>query len=108
MTFLALLLALHFGLVTPYAPGVAERVAERRVSWGQITQPAPGLCLAALNDDRIGEYVLVLHGRGATWCYVVDCAAPSDAIERKTHSLILEVDAQTYRRIGGGRVAVWE
>lgn len=105
---LAAILALQplTGYVTPYADGVMERVMARRVVWQQVTPQPPGVCLAALNDDHVGEWVTVEYEGGEVECYVVDCAQPLHARTRKLHSLVLEVDAATYRRIGRGPVRV--
>jgi hypothetical protein len=105
MTLLALLLALHIGTVTPAGPGVFERVAERRVQWGQVAEEIPVACLVATNDDRVGSFVVVLTPAGFEACYVVDVARPDHAIERKMHNETLEADYETYHRWASGRVA---
>jgi hypothetical protein len=95
------------GYVTPYADGVMERVMERRVGWHQVQRQPPGVCLAALNDaEHVGRWVTVEHRAGLTRCYVVDCARPDHAIERKMISLVLELDPASYAVIGRGPVRV--
>lgn len=104
----ALLMTLPItGYVTPYAPGVMERVAERRVAWGQVQRQPDGVCLAALNDPwHLGKWVTVTHAGGSVRCLVVDCAQPDHAIERKMVSLVLEVPPAWYAVIGRGPVSV--
>lgn len=114
----ALTPAMH-GYVTPYAPGLMESVFRRRVAmfddprlryqrWGHL----PG-CLAALNDDHIGDYIIVWWPTAPepdepSWrlCYVVDVAQPHHAAERDAFGLILEVDYNTYARHGRGPVHI--
>ncbi len=105
---LAAILALQplTGYVTPYADGVMESVMQRRVVWQQVTPQPPGVCLAALNDDHVGEWVTVESANGALRCYVVDCAQPLHARERKRLTLVLEVDPASYAVIGRGPVRV--
>ena len=103
---LALLTVIARGTVSPYAPDVAERVFERRIRWQQVPQYRPA-CLVALNDDHIGEYVLVLRPEHRPeLCLVVDCAQPLHAIERNKRGLVLETDYHTFHRWRGGEVIV--
>lgn len=94
------------GTVTPYAPGVAERVLEHRIEWRQVPENRPP-CLAATNDDRIGEYILVVQPyHQPEWCLVIDCAQPQHAIERNKRGLVLEVNYWTYQQWRGGEVII--
>jgi hypothetical protein len=108
---LAVLLHLHApvmvdaGYVTPYADGLMQRVYERRVGWGHVEPDVTG-CMAALNWNYIGAQVIVLHGDSVTRCYVVDCAQKRHVAERERAALVIEVDAESYRRIGYGPVLV--
>lgn len=96
------------GHVTPYAPGLAKEVMIRRIRWGQL-RPHYGYvpcCKAVLNDNHLDDYVIVFHEGGWTLCYVVDLAQSGHARERERDNLVLELDAESYRRIGYGPVVV--
>ncbi len=97
------------GYLSAYAPGVAERVMDKRMRvWNQL-HPDYGVpaCLLALNDDYVDRYALVAYdGGGWQLCYIVDCAQPIHGRLRERLGLVGEVDAKTFRRWGNGPAVI--
>lgn len=103
------------GYLSAYAPGLAERVMQRRIRlWDQL-HPEYGYvpeCLIALNEhEHLNSYVVVFYeaeGKHTRWllCYVVDVAQEEHAEERYRRNLIGEVDYNTFQRYGNGPVTI--
>jgi len=97
------------GIVSPYAPGVAEDVMRRRIRYFDELHPRYGHvpdCLAALNGDFVGEYAVVMHGSDWSLCWIVDCAWPEHAVVRDAAGLVLEVNHESFERWGNEAVVV--
>jgi len=96
------------GFVTPYAPGMMEEVLERRLKYYRDLHPlwVPS-CLAALNDNHLDTYIIVIWPAGWRICYVVDLAQPEHSLIRSNQCLELEVDSKTYADLGRGPVIIF-
>jgi hypothetical protein len=121
------------GRLTYYADGVMEGVLQRRRSlFHQLDYIYLPDCLVALNDNHLGQYVVLRYGlQGEKWelCYVVDLAQVSyrsgPGVEdiwrhngcrgalidhrgyRECMGLVAEVDYHTWKRLGTGYVGVY-
>lgn len=95
------------GYLSAYAPGVAERVLDKRVRLYGLADDYIPSCLIALNTNQVGRYARVDYEDG-TWllCYVVDCAAPVHGRTRERLRLVGEVDATTFARFGNGPAVI--
>jgi hypothetical protein len=78
-----------------------EEVLENRLILGDIKtiQYLPP-CMAALNDNHIGEYVIVRYKGKWELCLVVDVAQDIHRSKRVRNNLIVEVDYESARRLG--------
>ena len=96
------------GYVTPYAPGVMESVLDRRLKYYGDLHPlwVPN-CLAALNDNHLDTYIVVIWPTGWRICYVADTAQKGHGLDRSKKGLELEVDSKTYATLGRGPVIIF-
>ncbi len=91
----------YSGLPTYYADGVMENVYQNRLLFGDIAADAfKPSCLAALNDDHIGEYIALFYDGKIEVCLVADVAQPEHGKRRNRLGLVVEVDYDTARRLG--------